>query len=148
MTEIPEGLASITLDAVGDAVLVIDILGTVWYTNRAACALFGYPSHELVGENVETLMPSRLRARYSRVRQHYLKTLRSHPADARLDLYGLRADGAEFPAEIRLTPLEVGGFVVVDVKDASVRRSLEAELVVARAAVDALRELADRATRG
>lgn len=46
-------MAQITLDAIGDAVLVVDPLGTVIYLNKVAQALTGWPEEEALGRSVE-----------------------------------------------------------------------------------------------
>lgn len=48
-----EDIAHITLDAIGDGVLVVDMNGKVIYLNKVAEALTGWPSDEALGQNVE-----------------------------------------------------------------------------------------------
>ncbi|WP_404367383.1 diguanylate cyclase domain-containing protein [Marinobacter sp.] len=48
-----EDMAQITLDAIGDAVLVVDPEGTVIYLNRVAEALTGWPRDKALGRPVE-----------------------------------------------------------------------------------------------
>lgn len=150
MIAIPPTLARRVLDAAPDAMVIIDTFGTIWFANRQVSALFGYAHDEIIGESIETLMPERFRAQHIGHRLHSLSNVRASATGTGLDLYGLRPDGTEFPLEISLSPIEDVGqtLVAAAIRDATDRKRVEAELVVARDAIEALRELADRANQG
>lgn len=50
-----EDIAHITLDAIGDGVLVVDMSGNVIYINKVAEKLTGWPSEEALGHKVEDI---------------------------------------------------------------------------------------------
>jgi PAS domain-containing protein len=66
---------------------------------------------------------------------------------ASLELFGQRRDGSEFPLEVSLSPVEDVGrtLVAAAIRDVSDRKQVEAELSVARDAIEAMREMAERA---
>jgi PAS domain-containing protein len=66
---------------------------------------------------------------------------------ASLELFGQRRDGSEFPLEVSLSPVEDVGrtLVAAAIRDVSDRKEVEAELTVAREAIEAMREMAERA---
>jgi protein-histidine pros-kinase len=150
MIEIPPSLARRVLDAAPDAMVIIDTFGTIWFANRQVSALFGYTPDEIIGQSIETLMPGRFRAELLGHRGHFVSAARERSLGTELDLYGRRRDGTEFPLEVSLRPVEDVGqtLIAAAIRDASDRKRVEAELVVARDAIEAMRELADRATEG
>ena len=157
MLSTPADLARSALDAAPDAMIIIDALGIIRYTNRQVSALFGYPHDEIIGQNIELLMPERFRVRHVSHRLQYVGNVRVRPMGAGLDLFGRRRDGTEFPLEISLSPIDDGDRVLVAaaIRDVTDRKRVEAELIVAREAADGARvvaeqarESADRANQG
>ncbi len=140
-------LARSALDAAPDAMIIIDGSGVVRYANQQVFALFGYTHDQIIGQNVEELLPERFRKRHVVHRDHYLSTVRVRPMGQGLDLYGRRGDGTEFPVEISLSPIQDGERVLVAaaIRDVSDRKRVEAELILAREAAEQAREAADRA---
>lgn len=49
----------ITLESIGDAVIVTDLNGCITYTNPVAEVMTGYPSHDAIGLSIEEVMPLR-----------------------------------------------------------------------------------------
>jgi diguanylate cyclase (GGDEF)-like protein/PAS domain S-box-containing protein len=92
-------------------VVVVDGTGRVVLVNAETERLFGYRRQELVGQPVELLVPLRFRKQHqSHVAGHIANPHHRLTATS-LELFGLRKDGSEFPAEILLSPLgpEQGG---------------------------------------
>ncbi len=146
MRTVPADLARSALDAAPDAMIIIDSAGIIRFTNRQVSALFGYPHDELVGQSIELMLPERFRARHVGHREDYVNNLRMRPMGLGLQLFGLRNDGAEFPLEISLSPIEDVGrtLVAAAIRDVTDRKRIETELIVAREAAEAARELADQ----
>src|SRR3984893_14730246 len=150
MIAIPPALARRVLDAAPDAMVIIDGFGTIWFANRQVSALFGYAHDDIIGESIETLMPERFRTPHIGHRGRFLGDVRVRPMGTGLDLYGQRRDGTEFPLEVSLSPIEDVGqtLIAAAIRDVSDRKRVEAELIAARDAIEAMRELADRANQG
>ncbi len=98
-----------------DALLMANREGRLVQVNRKAEALFGWSREELVGQPLEMLMPTPVRAGHVRLREHFVHVPSPRAMGAgRSDLRALRKDGTVFPVDISLSPLEAGGdFVVV-----------------------------------
>lgn len=102
------------LEASPDGVVMVNESGQIIYTNREARSMFRYPRGTLIGQQVEVLLPERLRARHLEHRQKYATHPMSRMMGANMALTGLRKTGEEFPLEISLNPVfAMTGLVVI-----------------------------------
>jgi PAS domain S-box-containing protein len=150
MIAIPPALARRVLDAAPDAMVIIDTFGTIWFANRQVSALFGYAHDEIIGEDFDVLLPERCRAQLIDHQGDVISNVRVRHMGPGLDLYGQRRDGTEFALEVSLSPIEDVGqtLLAATIRDVTDRKRVEAELVVALDAIEAMRELAERADEG
>lgn len=89
-----------------DCIIVIDQHGLILEFNHAAEAVFGYSRVEVVGKNIaETIIPPLLRDQHRRGLAKYLATGEGPVLGKQIELTGMRADGAQFPVELMVTPL-------------------------------------------
>ncbi len=89
-----------------DAVIIMGADGLVRDWNPAAESTFGYARAEAVGrELAELVIPGPLRAAHRNALARYVETRDTTILDRRLELTGLRRDGAEFPVELTVTRL-------------------------------------------
>jgi PAS domain S-box-containing protein len=104
-----------------DAIVVIDLHGTIETASPAAEILFGYPREQLVGAPIEMLLPEALRGRHTHHREAYAADPMSRPMGLGLDLYAQRLDGSVVPVDVSLVPTTVGGVARVGafVRDAT-----------------------------
>jgi two-component system sensor kinase FixL len=126
-------LASLAvLDAVPDAVVVVDGEGTVDHANPQVERLFGWPPSELRGQPIEALVPAAARAGHVALRAGFAKSPRVRPMGEALSVQGQRRDGTTFYADIQLSPAILDGrpVVLASVRDVTerheTRRRLEA----------------------
>jgi PAS domain S-box-containing protein len=80
--------------------------GRITLVNRRTEEMFGYTRDELLGQQLELLVPERYRAAHVRERAGYFAKPYVRPMDSGLNLFGRRKDGTEFPADISLGYIE------------------------------------------
>ena len=96
----------VLLEASPDAIVVVNQFGAIALVNVQAERLFGYCQDELIGKPAEILVSQRFRAQHSDQNSRFLAATSEGPKVVGFELFGLRKDGSEFPAEIRLSTLE------------------------------------------
>ena len=122
-------LAAIFESAV-DAIVVIDAQGRVEAFNPAAERLFGYSEKELLGRNVNALMPSPYHEEHDGYLARYLRTGEARIIGVGREVIGLRRDGTTFPVHLSVGEMRLGGepkFTGI-LHDLSARVQLEAQL--------------------
>jgi PAS domain S-box-containing protein len=101
------------LESVPEALLVVDRSGRITLANAWSAEVFGYALDELIGLDVETLLPVHLRERHTDMRERFSKDPRDRPMGATLDIVARRRDGSEFSADVELRVRQMEGQPVV-----------------------------------
>lgn len=109
------------LEAAPDAMVVLNSEGKIVLVNRQVTKLFGYSKEELLGAQIETLVPDR---------SSFFTELRSRPMTDGLELHGVRRDGSAFPVEISVNPLETreGTLISSAIRDITERKRGEEQI--------------------
>ncbi len=118
------------LEAAHDAIITMDSQLNIREFNPAAEHLFGYARIDILGRNVELLLPSADRAAQIGALNEYMTTGRGPLAGRQVELIGLRADGSDFPLELTVARLGSDTRAVLTgfVRDITERRALEEQL--------------------
>jgi PAS domain S-box-containing protein len=114
------------LDALPDAIVLVDRGGRIAEFNVRARVMFGYTRAEAVGQPVELLLPKRLRDGHVEDRTRYGRAPHVRPMGIEQDLLARHKDGHEFPVEISLAPYQSpdGPLVVAAIRAGSGPRRL------------------------
>lgn len=117
------------LEAAPDAMIVADSDGAIVLVNSQAEKLFDWSRDELLGQQIEILIPTQHQEAHVQHRKNYASQPSVRAMGAGRSLRGKRRDGQEFPVDISLSPLEFGGrhFVMAAIRDLTERRRLDAE---------------------
>jgi PAS domain S-box-containing protein len=115
------------VEAAPTAMLLIDERGAIALVNLQAEKLFGYSRMELIGQQVELLVPERFHRSHRGLRGAFNHATIARPMGVGRDLCGRRKDGAEIPLEVALNPVatEGAGFTLAVMVDISERKRAE-----------------------
>jgi len=125
------------LENAAQGIVSVDAAGTIVVANRACETMFGWPHGGLVGQSVESLVPSALHGRHVEHRAAFAKASRARPMAAGLEVFGQRKDGSMFPIEVHLTHVSTpdGGHAIAFISDITVRNQAERALAESHAAL-------------
>ena len=117
----------VLLESAPNGFVLVDERGTIKMVNASAEKLFGYSREELVGKDVEALVPEQHITEHRKVRASYQEEPEVRLMGLGRDLSGRRKDGSEFPVEIGLNPVgrDGGPAVLATVMDISARKRAE-----------------------
>ena len=114
-----------------DAVIVMSADGKIAEWNDCATDMFGWARDEALGRTMaELIIPERFRAAHAEGLRHFLETGQEGYLRQRVELPAIHRGGREFPAEVRISPIDLDGATafVGCLRDLSARRALQQEL--------------------
>lgn len=130
-------------DSAVDGIITIDERGIIETMNPAVLHIFGYESDEIVGRNINLLMPELDRGRHDSYIASYVNGGKAKILGIAREVMGVRKDGTTFPMDLSVSEARLGDdrkFMGM-VRDATLRKQGEEAL---RASRDRLRVQARR----
>jgi PAS domain S-box-containing protein len=110
-----------------EGIILTNGQGQIAMVNPAAIRMFGYEAKEIVGSNIEILIPDHVRSRHTHMRSDFYK----HPSNRVMghgrDLHGKRKDGSDIPVEVSLSFYRREGelFVIAFIVEITERKKIE-----------------------
>ncbi len=117
-------------DNVLDAIITIDDYGLIASVNRAAERIFGWKVAEVVGQNVNMLMPEPEQSAHDSYIQNYTASGEARVIGREREVICLHKDGHHFPATLGITEISIDNkrmFIGV-LRDISAQKQAEAKL--------------------
>jgi PAS domain S-box-containing protein len=98
------------IEIADDAIISVNSQQQITLFNKGAEKIFGYHAGEILGKNIELLLPKRFICPH---RQHVANFGKANgnarKMGERQEIFGIRKNGSEFPAEASISQLEVAG---------------------------------------
>lgn len=113
-----------------DAIFLVNQNGHILRVNDQAASIFGYQKHELIGHDIEKLLPDHTRHAHTKHRLKYNSDLQRRVMGVGFELRGRRKDGGNFPVDVMLSPVKIEDdwLVISVVRDITEQKITEAEL--------------------
>src|SRR6478609_3458524 len=141
-----EGLFRLMVNVAPSAKLLVDGERKVVLANRSAELLFGYANEELIGREVELLLPERFRPTHPQQVANFHREPQVRSMGPGRELYGRRKDGTEIPIEVGLNPMAApyGSLTLASIVDITARKRQEQALRVSHAELERLSTTLER----
>ena len=122
---------NLLFEAVSEGVIVVDESQNIVATNASVEQMFGYESKELIGKELNALIPKKYLAGHGKHVEGFLHQNISRKMGVGRDLNGLRKDSSVFPLEIGLNPFKFNDrtYVMALVIDVSVRKRQDQQIL-------------------
>jgi PAS domain S-box-containing protein len=91
-----------------DGIIVINARGIIEMVNQAAADLFRYPAEEMIGRNVNMIVPSPHHNNHDQYIKRYLQTGERKIIGIGREVEGKRKDGSLFPLRLSISELRIG----------------------------------------
>jgi hypothetical protein len=119
------------IESAMEAIITVDESQSIALFNPAAEVIFRCPAAEAIGGPLERFIPERFRAAYHAYIERFgASGETTRMSGPRFELWGLRADGEEFPIDASISPVEVEGtrFYTLILRDVTEPKAAEVAL--------------------
>lgn len=118
------------LDTAASAIITIDTHAAILSVNRSTEHIFGYAAQEMIGQNINSLIPSKIADQDQNFIQRDLKHLTSELLGKLIEIQTCRKNGDVFSAMMRINPMNIDEelFFCLVIDDISETKALQAQL--------------------
>lgn len=123
---------NILLETVSEAVIIVDNNQHIMEVNQSSETIFGYTKQELMGRELNLLIPSNYHESHTKHFEKFIKKGKRRAMGIAKDIYALKKDGTIFPVEVELNPFTIYNktYVMALVKDISEKKEIEKILML------------------
>lgn len=131
-------ISSLLLEAISEAVVVIDNHQKVVEINNTAEDIFGYSKEELIGKNLDILLPSNFHKSHATHFKEFMKKGTRRKMSDSKDVFGVHKNGNILELDIELVPFTVFDkpYVMALIKDISHQLEIEKNLMIKSRALE------------
>lgn len=117
-------------EAISEGIIIVNAQQEIVASNGVANKMFGYEENELLGSQLNRLIPKDYHKKHKSHFKSFIKKSDIRQMGHGRDLYGLHKDGTTFPVEAGLNPFEIysNQYVMVLVSDITIRKRQEQEI--------------------
>lgn len=120
------------LDAAPDAMIFVDRSYKIVLVNPQMEKLFGYTQEEVVGKELDILIPERFRGQHRKFVEGYFSNPKVRSMGGDLKIYARRKDGTEFRGDISLSPIQIEGELLVTAAIRDISERVQAQEQIER----------------
>jgi len=122
------------------ALILADPGGVIILVNKQFEKIFGYKKDEVLGKNVELLIPRQIRSRHVQYRQQYMSSPDERIMGKGRDLTAVKKNGQIIPVEVWLSPIKLNSktLVLASIVDITERKDKELEIKQAKERLTAI----------
>ncbi len=123
------------IDSAMDAIISIDVTRCIILFNPAAEKVFGYSAAEIMGQPIDRLIPMRFHEAHHYHIENFSTTKTSKRSMGKLGaIYGVRANGEEFPIEASISQVEANDekIYTVILRDITEKKKMEMQFLRAQ----------------
>ncbi len=95
-----------------DGIITIDKKGIIESINNAGCEIFQYEEKELIGQNINMLMPPPDKEQHDEYLQRYHQTNKPHIIGIGREVMGLKKDGTIFPFRLAVSKVDLENRII------------------------------------
>jgi PAS domain S-box-containing protein len=127
-------------------IVMVDKVGEIVLSNRFADTLFGYNEGELIGKNLDVLIPDNLKQRHRNTHNEFVENPQIRTMGLGLYLNGKRKDSSLFPVEISLSFFNSGDvpYFISFINDISYKKKAEFDLINKNSEIEKLNNSLER----
>lgn len=113
-----------------DAIFLVEQSGNILRANARAAEIFGYEKNELIGSDIEQLIPEHARKVHIEHRTKYQAEPQRRTMGTGYELQGSSKNGDKFPVDVMLSPVKIGDdwLVISVVRDITDQKRSQAEI--------------------
>jgi PAS domain S-box-containing protein len=133
-----EDITSILLETISEGVVIIDNHQKIVEVNTSAENIFGYNKEDIVGKELNLLIPSKYHKSLSKNFEKLLKAKTKIKIGDSNNIYGLRKDGSIIQIEVELNPFTIYNktFILALISDISKIKKIEKSLLIKSRALE------------
>ncbi|GAA4810237.1 PAS domain S-box protein [Litoribaculum gwangyangense] len=123
---------NILLETVSEGVIIVDNHQHIMEVNNSAETIFGYSKKELMGKELNLLIPSNYHDSHSNYFEKFIQSGKRRKMGQSSDIFALKKDGTIISVEVELNPFTIYNktYVMALVKDVSEKKEIEKNLML------------------